>query len=307
MAGSSSSPTDLANLLESLSATDNASTAEQALSNLFRVEVPLDDGVEGAAGFFAQKLGLRSKSLVQTSVFVLTKAAILETAQLVGIGGGLVKGDLAAFEIAQLKKKMEEINKKLDVILSAPLEQAVDLFGKAMRHMENESIPGTIKELEKVRDHAVQAFHYAKGQGPKKENLKSSVFAKKLVILSEILINSYDGTTIVPFPLLDVQKKETISSLIEEEVRSLQSFHDSYKVPMLTRNKAEKAKKKQDITDTLLRTAYCFLSEGKGLTSSQTPLKLPYKLKLLPQFLPEGEENAACLTIGQCTLLPAPV
>ena len=94
----SSSPTDLANLLESLSVTDNASTAEQALSNLFGVEVPLDDGVEGAAGFFAEKLGLQSKnSLVQTSVFVLTKAAILETAQLVGIGGGLVKLDLATF------------------------------------------------------------------------------------------------------------------------------------------------------------------------------------------------------------------
>jgi hypothetical protein len=165
--------------------------------------------------------------------------------------------------------------------------------------MENESIPGTIKELEEVRRHAVQAFHYAEGQGPKTENLKSGVQAKQLVILSEILIQSYDGTTIVPFPLLDVQKKRTISSLIEDEVRSLQSFHNSYKVPMLTWKKAEKAKKKQDLTDTLLRSAYSFISEGKGLTSSQAPLELPYNLKLLPQFLPEGEEDAACLSIGQ--------
>ena len=53
--------------------------------------------------------------------------------------------------------------------------------------------------------------------------------AKKRVILSEILIQSYNGTTTVPFPLLDVQKKRRISSLIEDEVKSLQS---SYKVPM---------------------------------------------------------------------------
>ena len=96
-----------------------------------------------------------------------------------------------------------------------------------MRHMENKSIPGTIKELEEVRRHAVQAFHYAEGQVPQIENLKSSVSAKKLVILSEILINSYDGTTIVPFPLLEKQKKRTISSLIEDEVRSLQGFYNS--------------------------------------------------------------------------------
>ena len=79
----------------------------------------------------------------------------------------------------------------------------------------------------------------------------------------------------------------------------MQAFHDSYKVPMLTWNKAEKAKEKQDITDSLLRTAYPFISEGKGLTSSLAPLELPYNLKLMPQFLPEGEEDAACLTIGQ--------
>ena len=310
----SASSTDLANLLESLTANNSgpvtaanvtgsaaaaATAAEQALKNLLGAEVPLEAGVEGAADFFAEKLGLRSKSLLQTSVFVLTKASILETAQLVGIGGGLAKLDLVAFEMAQLKKQVEEINQKLDVILSTPLKQAVDLFGKAMRHMENESIPGTIKELEKVRDHAIQAFHYAEGQGPKIENLKSAVSAKQLVILSEILIQSYDGTTVVPFTLLDEQKKRKISSLIEDEVRSLQRFHNSYKVSVLTWNKAEKAKKKQDITDSLLQTAYPFISEGKGLTSSLASLELPYNLKLLSQFLPEGEEDAACLTIGQ--------
>ena len=56
----------------------------------------MDAGVNLAAGLFAEKLGLKSdNSLVQTAVFVVTKAAILEGAQLIGIGGGLAKGDLA--------------------------------------------------------------------------------------------------------------------------------------------------------------------------------------------------------------------
>ena len=302
MANPSSSPTSLAILLESLS-TDEISgcTAEQALSNLLGVELPLDAGVEGATEFFAEKLGLQSKNgLVQTSVFVLTKAAILETAQLVGIGGGLVTLDLLAFEIAQLKKQVEEINKKLDVILSTPLQLAMNFFGKAMRHMENENILGTIKEMEDVKRQAMKAFQYAAGQGgPKTESLKSAVLAKQLVVLAEILIQSFDNTTIIPFPLLEKQKKRTISSLIEDEVRSLQRFHDSHKVSVFTWDKAKKAQKKQDIMDNLLRTAYPFISEGKSFTSSLAPLEIPFNLKLLSQFLPEGEEDSTCITVGQ--------
>ena len=145
----SSNPTDLVKLLESVSMTDGGSAAQDALSNLFGVKIPLDAGVDEVAGFIATTLGLQSKnSLIQTSVFVLTKAAILETAQLVGIGSGLAKLDLMSFELAQLKKQVEQIDKKLDVILSTPLQLAVDFFGKAMRHMENEDISATIKEME---------------------------------------------------------------------------------------------------------------------------------------------------------------
>ena len=91
--------------MESLSVNESGSVAEQDLSNLFGLEV--DTGSEGATGFFA-------KNMVVT-VFVLTKMAILETAQLFGLRGGLAKLDTMAFQIAQLKKQKEEINKKLDV------------------------------------------------------------------------------------------------------------------------------------------------------------------------------------------------
>ena len=102
--------------------------------------------------------------------------------------------------------------------------------------MENESIPGTIKEMEKVRDNAIQAFHFAKGQVPKTENLKSAVLAKQLVILAEILIHSYNNTMIIPFSQLDEQKKQTM----EDEVGSMQLFHESQKVPMFTWNKVDR-------------------------------------------------------------------
>ena len=306
MAGSSSTPTDLSNLIQSLSVNGEGSTAQQALSSILGVNVPLDAGVEAAAGAFAEKLGLQSKnSMVQTATFVITKAAILEGAQLIGIGGGLAKLDLGGFQMAQLLKQVEEINKKLDVILSTPLQLAVDFLGKAMRHMESQNAADTIKELEKVKDHAMQAFHYTKGQRATTQNLKNAVMAKQLTIMSEILTKSFDGTKIIPFSLLDEQKKRTISFLIEDEVSSMQKFHDSYSSSMFTLNKAEKAKKKQDILDGLLRTSYPFISEGRGFTNALGPVKL--SIKILPHLLPEGEEDSAYITIGRLQGAPVTV
>ena len=54
MAKITSTPTDLTQLLESVSMNEVGSAAEQALSNILGVNVPLDASVEGAAGFFAQ-------------------------------------------------------------------------------------------------------------------------------------------------------------------------------------------------------------------------------------------------------------
>ena len=298
MAGSSSSLTDLSQLIESLSVNNEGSTAQQALSSILGVDAPLDAGVEAAVGAFAEKLGLGAKnSLVQTATFVVTKAAILEGAQLIGIGGGLAKLDLGGFQMAQLQKQIAEINKKLDVMLSTPLKLAVTYLGKAMRHMESQNAGDTIKELEEVKRQALTAFQYTEGQGVTTENLKNAVLAKQLSVLSEILTKSYDGAKIIPFSLLDEQKKKTISLLVEDEISSLQKFHDSYSDSVFTLNKAEKAKTRQDIVDGLLRTSYPFISEGRGFTNALSPIKL--SLKVLPHLLPEGEEDGAYITVGQ--------
>ena len=125
MTSPSSTQNDLACLIDCLSAKDDGSRAQQALSSILGIDVPLDAGVDLAASSVAEKLGLKSdRSLVQSAIFVVTKAAILEGAQLIGIGGGLAKGDLGGFQMAQMVKKLDEINQKIDVVLAAPLKEA---------------------------------------------------------------------------------------------------------------------------------------------------------------------------------------
>ena len=67
----------------------------------------------------------------------------------------------------------------------------------------------------------------------------------------------------------------------------------------LTWNKTLKAQERQDVLDTLLRTLYPLISEGRGLTTTFAPVEMPYNLQLLPEFLPEGLDAAAVITVGQ--------
>ena len=64
------------------------------------------EGVEDFADTIAESFGLKQKSeAVQTGAYILTNGMIKETAQLLGLGGGL------ALNMAQLKAKVEEIKR----------------------------------------------------------------------------------------------------------------------------------------------------------------------------------------------------
>ena len=297
-------PTEVARLdgiMSQLASEEPGSMVQEALSSFFGTSVPADGAVEGLANAVAERIGLRqSGGVMQSGAYILTKTAILESAQLLGLGAGMTKLDLSGFQMAQVKQMVEEINKKLDVVLAAPLKLALDCYGRAGVKLEHGDIHGMIKELEKVQSHAQQGYQYAEGQGVQNESLKNGVIAKQLVIMSEVIISSYDGTKITPFFLLDENKKRSLATLINHDVGAMLAFANSQSLPMLTFNKTEKLQKRQDILDVLLKSTYPLMSEGLGLTTSLAPVtKSPYQLRLKPTMVPEGESDAAKVTIGQ--------
>ena len=289
---STTSNVALLNLMEGLKS-DNDGLLEQGIRDLADMAVgPLEN--------VAKKLGLNQTGNVrQIGVYIFTMAAIQESVQLIGIGAGLTKLDFSGFELAQIKQLVEEANRKLDVVIRAPLKVAIDYFYRAIVNLKNQNMAGVIKEMEKVKENAILAYAYAEGQGATLEDLRNGVLAKQLTICSEVLIQSYDGTTITPFILLDETKKRTIGAMIELDVKNVQNFYESHSIPILALNRSDKANEKENILDGLLRTTYPFLSEGLGLTSSLEPVKFPpYDLRLLQNFLPKGKENAAKTSVG---------
>ena len=92
----------------------------------------------------------------------------------------------------------------------------------------------------------------------------------------------------------------TIGNLIKDEVNSMQAFFNSYIMSRVAFNKAEKAKKRQDLMDGLLRSAYYpFVSGKKRIDLLPCSNGEPYNLSFLLNFLPQGEEDSVSLVIGQ--------
>merc|ERR1711971_131545 len=201
----------------------------KGLTDLVDEETLLGLAVEHVADGVAKKLALKQgNSIMQTAVYLLTKASILGSYELtkaalvgsvdlIGIGAGLAKIDMTGFAITQLRAEVAELARKVDVMLGAPLKLAIRSLNMAMIMMENQDIAGTVQELHEVKKHAMQAFVYAEGQGQKKENLKNGVFALQMKICAEVPIQGYDEceNKITPFFLLDEKKKKMISRLVE--------------------------------------------------------------------------------------------
>ena len=233
--------------------------AGQVLSNLLGVD---DANADKKAEKFATKLGLKPENtLAQTAVYLVTKAAVLEGLQLIGIGGGLAKGDLGGFQMAQLMAKVDEINEKLDVMLTAPLQQAEKLLRESMTHLMHGDTGNCIEDLKKAKDKAIEAYSLAKGQS-KSKKLTYAVRTKQIKIYAQVLIISFDATKIVPFCHLDKSKKQHISSLIEGDLKDIQDFFASQSVSWLTWDRAKTKKEKQDLLDSLLCASYPYISEG---------------------------------------------
>ena len=305
MAGSISTSSELAKVFESLSANDdNGSSAQQALSSLLGFEVPLDESWDTAIDKFATKLGLTQadSTLVSPAIFVVTKAAILEGAELIGIGGGLAKLDLAGFQMARLIRKVEEINQKLDVVLDTPLREAEKYLREALIQLDEGYFAKAIDAMKEVKTKATTAFEYKQGMGANTETLNKAVKATQLKVFSELAIQSYDGTKITPFPLLERRRKKVISSFFETYIEDVISFFNSHEYGMLHSYnplKSSNEKTKQDTLDLLLKASYPYISEGNSLTNMQADVKLPLDLKVQPKFLAGGEEDFACVIVGQ--------
>ena len=79
--------------------------------------------------------------------YELTKAALMDSVDIIGIGTSLAKIDMTGFAMAQLRSEVEELGRKLDVILGAPLKVAIQNLTAALIKMEHHDTEASVFEL----------------------------------------------------------------------------------------------------------------------------------------------------------------
>ncbi|XP_075250827.1 uncharacterized protein LOC142343027 [Convolutriloba macropyga] len=179
------------------------------------------------------------------------------------------------------------------------------------------------------------------GQGNAMEHLEKAIMAKKLVICSKLCIYSYHEPTksIRPFDTLNTNEQAAIADELERDCRELLGncflltrlgeaspkqfkkltvsfilpgsrketvplldYKDSVKIGYITFHRKQKRTTCQELTNTVLKIAYSYISQGKGYTNPKYTVhksKKSIKITIDTKLLPLGFRDRASISVGR--------
>ena len=241
---------------------------------------------------------------------MLTTFVILETVQKiffdvgssVALLGSTVKSiDMTGLTLHQIKKSVEQIDKKVSKLLRAPLLNAIAHFNEVTDYFLSCEYEDAYNTADKVLNNATDAFSKIADKNIDMETFADCVKSVQLLIFSKIIRESYDKKKqiFLPYTKLSKNKKNVISRFVERNVEHCIALKETVKVPMLTLDREKKKSIVQDMLDSILQLAYPYVSQGNGWTDLE--YKIPQDeitFKVNPKYLPMGEEDSTEVIVG---------
>ena len=193
--------------------------------------------------------------------------------------------------LAQIKKEIEELNKKVDKILDQPFKNAMHHLKHAINYLKYEDIyHEAYEQFKMVCDiDCPTAFGYV-------DDIEDKVLCKRLAIFARLMINTYneEKNEFVPLASLPVTTKRVIGEAIRIDLDEVIDAFNKIAIPLgkMLMGQGDKAKmKNQQALDPLLKTClpmiWHFLPE-KWLEDEKEELL---------RYIPEGIEDAAKITL----------
>ena len=261
----------------------------------------LSDYFENLSSWVSEKLALKHKNAsLQPIIYIISNYALLETAQHV-FNIGFIKLDMTGFTLKQIQETVQRIEAKVDTMLKEPLNSAIDFFTCAMLEIENESFKDAYENFKDVIGKATEALQYSSGEKIDFDCFTEFVKAIQLIAFSRISRYSYDEirNCFLPYPALPIQKINLIGKVLEELTKKTLAQKDNVKISFFERN--DQKRKIQDTLDKILKICYSYISQAKEWTNMRNKIKqkdLKYTITVMPQYLPEGFEDAAKVIVG---------
>merc|ERR1712243_348195 len=104
-----------------------------------------------------------------------------------------------------------------NIILDTPIKLANEYFSTSMNLMNQKNIIQAVKEMDKAKDKAMEAYQYAIEQN----KWKHAIHALKIKVSAITILLSVDSerNTVIPFPILTRAPKKTIAEEILKYVK----------------------------------------------------------------------------------------
>jgi len=246
--------------------------------------------------WLSRQTGKKYDTLHSVASF-LTTFAVLELANnFLELGN-----DSSLMSMDQVKEAIKITEKKLKADLGNHLKEAKGYLSSTINLIQHGDYEGAFNELtSSVIPKAKSAFDYAMKKKISIVEFEAAVEAAKILLFAKLLSISYDQEEkiFLPFRMIPMDKKRINNSDIEKILTDCIAHKNNVKMSFLSQSGPKQV---QNILNTALKCVYPFLSELREFTSSWSKvLKDDEKItiKILPQFLPHGEENRTKIEIG---------
>jgi len=206
--------------------------------------------------------------------------------------------DMNALALAQIKNKLENMDKKLDTILTSEMKLAIIKCDKGLFQLNKldkknygpdvnkRAAKEAIEEFRKMYDNSEMAY-------VKVSTFKEKVFCKSLSIFAYIMKTLYqeEHKTFLTLQTANEDIKKDIADWVFFEVGKVIDEFNAIKIPRLTWDKKGKKEENQNTLDSLLKPClplmWNYIDVFKGDSMDEELLK----------FIPDGQEDAAKIVL----------
>ena len=220
--------------------------------------------------------------------YVANKALFWLVTDVLEIAAGVsLKWDPTSITLAQIKKKIDDLQTDMNVLLDADFKTAFQWLEYAASDLKNEDFESAYTYFEKVQDNSVRAYSQIK-------EFRKKVFCKRMTIFVKHMLKCFNKETKSFEHLLSLsQKKQKAlaeSVMIDVDI-ILEEFEKLQKSPNWWQKKVNKAKSKseeQHVLDGLLKVALPIIWHQNEFFKDYH-----YTDKKMLKYLPNGKEFAA--------------
>ena len=199
---------------------------------------------------------------VQKLSFLCTNFCALEAAEnLFNVGSGFAKLDFTGFTLDKILDIVMDIQSKMNVLLKAPLGETVLHFRTTMNLIMADNYKNAYETLKLIKEKATTGIVYADRKDISIKDFEEAVRCYKILILSKILLYSYDEKRefFLPIDVLSEKNRVLIGKEIHGVVDQCIKLQKKVKTKSWMLEKSSKKEKAQNIIDSILQVSYPYM------------------------------------------------